>query len=39
MGFRPVISPDARPMPDFCFHTDKIGLKSRWEKEVAKSGI
>jgi acyl CoA:acetate/3-ketoacid CoA transferase len=33
MGFRPAISPDAVPMPDFCFRTDKIGLKEKWEKE------
>jgi len=33
MNFRPEISKDLKPMPDWCFDTEnKIGLKEKWEK-------
>jgi propionate CoA-transferase len=35
MGFRPNIAPDVKPMPPFCFATDKIGLKEQWERRLS----
>jgi propionate CoA-transferase len=31
MGFRPEVSPDAKPIPAFVFETGLIGLKEQWE--------
>jgi propionate CoA-transferase len=37
MGFRPEISPDIKPMPDWCFDTEKkIGLKEKWEAVLSE---
>jgi propionate CoA-transferase len=36
MEFRPEISPDLKPIPDFCFRTDPIGLKEQWERILSE---
>jgi propionate CoA-transferase len=36
MGFRPVIAPDVKPMPPFCFTDGKIGLREQWADKLGK---
>jgi propionate CoA-transferase len=36
MGFRPEISPDAKPIPAYVFESGPIGLKAQWEAQKAK---
>ena len=32
MNFRPEVSPDVKPIPDYCFETGKIGLLEQWQR-------
>ena len=32
MEFRPEVSPDLKPIPDYCFNVEQIGMKEEWKK-------